>query len=63
MLPSLFEEQIEHDETMVDVVLERGAQSFGEALTYFPEMDDYNTGPDAYVEHVAAAEGRRSRSR
>ena len=45
VLPSLFEEQIEHDETTVDLVLERGAQSFGEALTYFPEMDDYNTGP------------------
>ena len=45
MLPSLFEEQIQHDETIVDIVLERGAQSFGEALTYFPEMDDYNTGP------------------
>ena len=39
----------------VDLVLERGAQSFGEALTYFPEMDDYNTGPESYVEHVAAA--------
>ena len=55
VLPSLFEEQVEHDETMVDLVLERGAQSFGEALTYFPEMDDYNTGPESYVEHVAAA--------
>jgi dihydroorotate dehydrogenase (fumarate) len=55
VLPSLFEEQIEHDETMVDLVLERGTQSFGEALTYFPEMDDYNTGPQSYVEHVAAA--------
>ena len=60
VLPSLFEEQIEHDETMVDLVLERGAQSFGEALTYFPEMDDYNTGPDSYVEHVAAAKAALS---
>jgi dihydroorotate dehydrogenase (fumarate) len=55
VLPSLFEEQIEHDETEVDVTLERGAHSFGEALTYFPEMDDYNTGPGSYVEHVARA--------
>ena len=55
VLPSLFEEQIEHDQTIVDLVLERGAESFGEALTYFPEMDDYNTGPDSYVEHVALA--------
>ena len=42
------------------MVLERGAQSFGEALTYFPEMDDYNTGPEAYVEHVAAAKAALS---
>jgi dihydroorotate dehydrogenase (fumarate) len=55
VLPSLFEEQIEHDGATVDRALEQGAQSFGEALTYFPEMDDYNTGPEAYVEHVAAA--------
>jgi len=55
VLPSLFEEQIEHDETTVARALERGAQSFGEALTYFPEMDDYNTGPGAYVQRVAAA--------
>ena len=60
MLPSLFEEQIEHDGTMVDMVLEQGAQSFGEALTYFPEMDDYNTGPERYVEHVAAAKAALS---
>jgi dihydroorotate dehydrogenase (fumarate) len=55
VLPSLFEEQVEHDGTTLDLALERGAQSFGEALSYFPEMDDYNTGPDAYLEHVAAA--------
>ncbi len=60
VLPSLFEEQVEHDGTIVDLALERGAQSFGEALTYFPEMDDYNTGPDAYLEHVAAAKAALS---
>jgi len=55
ILPSLFEEQIEHEETTVHDMLEQGVHSFGEALTYFPEMDDYNTGPGAYLEHVAAA--------
>jgi dihydroorotate dehydrogenase (fumarate) len=55
VLPSLFEEQIEHDEVTLHETLELGAHSFGEALTYFPEMDDYNTGPGLYVEHVAAA--------
>jgi dihydroorotate dehydrogenase (fumarate) len=55
VLPSLFEEQIEHEEVELHDTLELGAHSFGEALTYFPEMDDYNTGPRRYVEHVAAA--------
>jgi dihydroorotate dehydrogenase (fumarate) len=55
VLPSLFEEQIEHEEVSLHETLELGAQSFAEALTYFPEMDDYNTGPDRYLEHVAAA--------
>ena len=55
VLPSLFEEQVEHEETTVHDMLEQGAQSFGEALTFFPEMDDYNTGPGSYLEHVAAA--------
>jgi dihydroorotate dehydrogenase (fumarate) len=55
VLPSLFEEQLEHDQVELHAALEHGAHSFGEALTYFPEMDDYNTGPDAYLEHLATA--------
>ena len=60
VLPSLFEEQVEHDEITLHDTLEAGAHSFGEALTYFPEMDDYNTGPDRYLEHVAAAKAALS---
>jgi dihydroorotate dehydrogenase (fumarate) len=55
VLPSLFEEQIEHEEMTVHWVLETGRESFAEALSYFPELDDYNTGPDSYLEHLAAA--------
>ena len=55
VLPSLFEEQITHDEFEVDRVLSAGTESFAEALDYFPELDDYNTGPGEYLEHVAAA--------
>jgi len=55
VLPSLFEEQIEHESVEVHEALEHGTHSFAEALTYFPELDDYNTGPDAYLEHLAAA--------
>ena len=62
VLPSLFEEQIEHEAARVHQVLEQGTHSFGEALTYFPELDDYNTGPDEYLEHVGSREGRRSGS-
>lgn len=54
VLPSLFEEQIEHDEMQLHGVLEAYADSNPEGLTYFPEFEDYNTGADAYVRHVEA---------
>jgi dihydroorotate dehydrogenase (fumarate) len=52
VLPSLFEEQIEHDELQIHGVFELGTNSNAEALTYFPEFDDYNTGSDAYLSHL-----------
>ncbi len=54
VLPSLFEEQIEHDEMQFHGVLDAYADSNPEGLTYFPEFEDYNTGADAYVRHVEA---------
>jgi len=55
VLPSLFEEQIEHDQLDIHDLLEYSTYSFGEALTWFPELEDYSTGPDAYLEHLAQA--------
>jgi dihydroorotate dehydrogenase (fumarate) len=55
VLPSLFEEQIEHDQLSVHHVLEAGSESFAEALSYFPEVDEYVNVPDAYLNHLAAA--------
>jgi dihydroorotate dehydrogenase (fumarate) len=55
VLPSLFEEQIEHEDLAVHWALDVGQSSSAEALNYFPELDDYNTGPGEYVEHVGAA--------
>ncbi len=52
VMQSLFEEQIEHDELEIFRVLETGAESFAEAITYFPELEDYNTGPDEYLRHL-----------
>jgi len=56
VLPSLFEEQIEHEAIEVSRLMEYGAESFAEALGgYFPELDDYNTGPENYLRDVTAA--------
>jgi dihydroorotate dehydrogenase (fumarate) len=55
VLPSLFEEQIEHEQIDLHDLLEHQTHSVGEALTWFPELEDYNTGPDRYLEHLARA--------
>ncbi|MGA7271227.1 MAG: dihydroorotate dehydrogenase-like protein [Acidimicrobiia bacterium] len=56
VLPSLFEEQVEHDALAVHMGLEAGAGIFAEAAEgYFPELNDYNTGPDDYLELVTRA--------
>jgi dihydroorotate dehydrogenase (fumarate) len=57
VLPSLFEEQIEHETYQVHEVMELGAETFAEAPGgYLPEYDAYNTGPERYLDLV-----RRSR--
>ncbi len=60
VMPSLFEEQLTHDQLEVERYLETGAESFGEALSFFPEMRDYNTGPDRYLGVVEEARDRLS---
>ena len=55
VLPSLFEEQIEHEELAVHWALDVGRSSSAESLDYFPELDEYNTGPGEYLDHVAKA--------
>jgi dihydroorotate dehydrogenase (fumarate) len=55
VFPSLFQEQIEHDEIEISRFRDFGAECFGEALDYFPEMEHYNTGPDSYLRAIEAA--------
>jgi len=56
VLPSLFEEQIEHEEEEIQRLSEFAAESFAEAtFGYFPEMKDYNTGPGSYLKLVEDA--------
>ncbi len=52
---SLFEEQIVGESHLLDHYLSHGAESFAEALDYFPEMDNYNVGPHGYLELISAA--------
>jgi dihydroorotate dehydrogenase (fumarate) len=55
VLPSLFEEEITFESSGRDRPPETGAQVLGGALSYFPEFEKYNTGPDSYLELVADA--------
>jgi dihydroorotate dehydrogenase (fumarate) len=48
----LFEEQITHESHELDHYLERGTHSFAESLSYFPDLDHYNLGPERYLEHL-----------
>jgi len=49
---SLFEEEIRHESLALHHYLEHGTRSFAEALDYFPDHEDYDVGPDAYLEHL-----------
>lgn len=52
---SLFEEQLRQDRLELAQHLEHGTESFAEALTYFPEPEEFRLGPDEYLKHIAKA--------
>ncbi len=60
VLPSLFEEQLTHEQLEIDAMLSQSAEGFGEAMSFFPDLSDYNTGPDRYLDLVADAKERLS---
>lgn len=49
---SLFEEQITRDSNQLDHYLNTTEHHHAEALSYFPDMERYNVGPEAYLEHL-----------
>lgn len=55
VLPSLFEEQLIQNQVELNYHLEHGTESFAEALSYFPEAEDYDVGPDQYLELIRSA--------
>ncbi len=53
VMHSLFEEQITNDQLAEFAHTEMPAESFSEATSYFPNMDDYALGPDRYLQQIA----------
>jgi len=55
VLHSLFEEQLTLESQDLDRFLTSGTESFAESLSYFPDMGQYNLGPEGYLEHIRKA--------
>ncbi|TWU29752.1 dihydroorotate dehydrogenase-like protein [Bythopirellula polymerisocia] len=60
VLPSLFEEQIEHDEAQIDRLYQYQADSYAESLSYFPETENYSKGPQEYLDLIEEAKNALS---
>lgn len=52
VMRSLFEEQITNTQLAEFDYTEGPAESFSEATSYFPELEDYALGPDRYLEQI-----------
>lgn len=55
VLPSIFEEQIEHELAEVERLTEAGIDSFPEAASYFPSSAAFTAGPVRYLELIRRA--------
>lgn len=55
VLESLFEEQIVGESANLDRFLSSGEGLTAEAQSYFPVGDEYDKGPEEYLEHVRSA--------
>jgi dihydroorotate dehydrogenase (fumarate) len=52
VMHSLFEEQITKEQLAEFAHTEHPAESFSEAVSYFPKMEDYCLGPDRYLNQI-----------
>jgi dihydroorotate dehydrogenase (fumarate) len=55
VLYSLFEEQIRYERYELHWHLTHGTESYPEALTYFPEPEEFKIGPEEYLGHIQKA--------
>jgi dihydroorotate dehydrogenase (fumarate) len=53
VLFSIFQEQINRENELLEQQLEAGTESFAEAPTYLPQSLDFQFGPEEYLEHIA----------
>jgi dihydroorotate dehydrogenase (fumarate) len=55
VMPSIFEEQIAQEQRLIESMDALGADSYPEALTYFPPPAVYRIGPDRYLKELREA--------
>ena len=55
VLPSIFEEQITREQEVLDALIDHGAESFGEALSYFPAQTSYAFDTSHHLELIEQA--------
>ena len=55
VLPSIFEEQVEHEERLIEDLITAGIDSYAEALSYFPAQAAYAMDPGRYLDFVRRA--------
>ena len=55
VLPSLFEEQLEHEDFELSQAAERGSEYYAEHGEWYPEPEEFIAGPDKYLETIRQA--------
>src|SRR4051794_9170006 len=55
VLHSLFEEQLQAQSDDLDSVLQHTSHTYAESLSFFPDMTDYNLGPEGYLTYIQRA--------
>ena len=58
VLPSLFEEEIVHEQVELAAALEAGAEQYAEATDYFPNLPEFPTTPERYLDNLARTKAR-----
>ena len=55
VLPSLFEEQIEHEREQYDQLHQSHTDAVAESLSYLPQLDEDHSGPTDYLRFISEA--------